>query len=305
MVDVKFYAVEALPARLSSADDGVYFVKGRTAIVFKYYVVSNGRAYEIDAITVDRLNQALSVKFDKPNGTELQYIKGNGTYGTMNKQAVGLGNVDNTSDLNKPISTATQNALNRKAEDNMVVHIDGGETIFGEKTFTKAVVSPTYPTDDFHLTNKVYVDRAIEEMSTTEGEFLRKFEKNEVGESFTIERHYGVPLENKNVFKIITDVRADGTPTSYIGVDDDNGEGVRMELTNEDIKVRSIDGDDDSMTTDGRKISFSQYAPNKSPNDAAQMKDVEDIKQWVINNFLSLNGGTVNGDITANKFFEK
>ena len=31
------------------------------------------------------------------------------------KADVGLGNVDNTSDLNKPISTATQNALNTKA----------------------------------------------------------------------------------------------------------------------------------------------------------------------------------------------
>jgi hypothetical protein len=34
---------------------------------------------------------------------------------TITKADVGLGNVDNTSDLNKPISTATQNALNQKA----------------------------------------------------------------------------------------------------------------------------------------------------------------------------------------------
>lgn len=33
----------------------------------------------------------------------------------ITKSTVGLGNVDNTSDLNKPISTATQNALNAKA----------------------------------------------------------------------------------------------------------------------------------------------------------------------------------------------
>lgn len=32
----------------------------------------------------------------------------------MTKAQVGLGNVDNTSDANKPISTATQNALNGK-----------------------------------------------------------------------------------------------------------------------------------------------------------------------------------------------
>ena len=166
MNEIKFYAVEALPALLSPSDDGIYFVKSRTSIVFKYYVVSKGKAYEIDAVTIDKLNQALSVKFDKPNGTNLQYIKGDGTYGTMDKQAVGLGNVDNTSDLNKPISTATQNALNNKADDNSVVHIDGYEDINGEKTFTKAVVSPTYPTDDSHLTNKAYVDSKIIEVES-------------------------------------------------------------------------------------------------------------------------------------------
>ena len=34
----------------------------------------------------------------------------------LTKAAVGLGNVDNTSDVNKPISTATQTALNGKAD---------------------------------------------------------------------------------------------------------------------------------------------------------------------------------------------
>lgn len=36
--------------------------------------------------------------------------------GTLTKSDVGLGNVDNTSDLNKPISTATQTALNSKQD---------------------------------------------------------------------------------------------------------------------------------------------------------------------------------------------
>lgn len=37
-----------------------------------------------------------------------------GTVGGITKSMVGLGNVDNTSDVNKPISTATQTALNSK-----------------------------------------------------------------------------------------------------------------------------------------------------------------------------------------------
>ena len=41
---------------------------------------------------------------------------GSYVWGTLNKSDVGLGNVDNTSDLNKPISTATQAALDKKVD---------------------------------------------------------------------------------------------------------------------------------------------------------------------------------------------
>lgn len=47
-------------------------------------------------------------------GTTAQYYRGDKTFQTLDKTTVGLGNVDNTSDLNKPISTATQAALNTK-----------------------------------------------------------------------------------------------------------------------------------------------------------------------------------------------
>ncbi len=48
-------------------------------------------------------------------GTTTQYWRGDKTWQTLDKTAVGLGNVDNTSDLNKPISSATQAALDLKA----------------------------------------------------------------------------------------------------------------------------------------------------------------------------------------------
>jgi len=47
-------------------------------------------------------------------GTTSQYYRGDKTFQTLDKTAVGLGNVDNTSDANKPVSTATQTALNAK-----------------------------------------------------------------------------------------------------------------------------------------------------------------------------------------------
>jgi len=49
-------------------------------------------------------------------GAAGQYYSGNKTWQTLNKAAVGLSNVDNTADANKPISTATQTALNAKAD---------------------------------------------------------------------------------------------------------------------------------------------------------------------------------------------
>jgi hypothetical protein len=52
------------------------------------------------------------------SGTSIKTLEGQSLLGAGNidltKSDVGLGNVDNTSDLNKPISTATQTALNAK-----------------------------------------------------------------------------------------------------------------------------------------------------------------------------------------------
>jgi len=50
-------------------------------------------------------------------GTTTQYYRGDKTFQTLDKTTVGLSNVDNTSDTNKPISTATQTALNGKQSE--------------------------------------------------------------------------------------------------------------------------------------------------------------------------------------------
>lgn len=48
-------------------------------------------------------------------GTTAQYYRGDKTWQTLDKAAAGLGNVDNTSDANKPVSSATNTALGLKA----------------------------------------------------------------------------------------------------------------------------------------------------------------------------------------------
>jgi hypothetical protein len=51
-------------------------------------------------------------------GTTSQYFRGDKTFQNLDKTAVGLGNVDNTSDVNKPISNSVQSGLNLKANIN-------------------------------------------------------------------------------------------------------------------------------------------------------------------------------------------
>ena len=48
------------------------------------------------------------------SGTNSEYHRGDKTFVTLNKSAVDLPNVDNTSDSDKPVSTSTQNSLNLK-----------------------------------------------------------------------------------------------------------------------------------------------------------------------------------------------
>lgn len=55
-------------------------------------------------------------------GTIGQYWRGDKSWQTLDKTAVGLGNVDNTSDANKPISTATQTALDGKVPTSRTIN---------------------------------------------------------------------------------------------------------------------------------------------------------------------------------------
>lgn len=64
---------------------------------------------------------------DVPSLAPVQSVNGETGAVIIDKTDVGLGNVDNTSDLNKPISTATQAALNGKA-DTLHTHAIGDVT---------------------------------------------------------------------------------------------------------------------------------------------------------------------------------
>lgn len=82
-------------------------------------------------------------------GAGTDYWRGDKTWAALNKAAVGLGNVDNTTDANKPVSTATQTALNLKAP-------------LANPTFTGVPAGPTATpgTNTTQLATTAYADAA-------------------------------------------------------------------------------------------------------------------------------------------------
>lgn len=74
--------------------------------------------YDLEEFTLrpdDIINLTTTAAVDVVANDLLEHIENVGNPHEVTKAQVGLGNVDNTSDLNKPISTATQTALNLKA----------------------------------------------------------------------------------------------------------------------------------------------------------------------------------------------
>lgn len=86
----------------------------------------------------------------------------------VTKTQIGLGDVDNTSDINKPISTATQNALNGKVDKvntaSRVYGTDasGNQTTYDSQTFGKV--------DDVQVGGVSVVTNKVAELGTMAGE---------------------------------------------------------------------------------------------------------------------------------------
>lgn len=87
--------------------------------------------------TINNLNDIGDVSAATPNtGEVLQWDGANWSAVTPGKSMVGLSNVDNTTDLNKPISNATQTALDLKANVNTSPTITLGGDLTGNVTLS-------------------------------------------------------------------------------------------------------------------------------------------------------------------------
>lgn len=93
-------------------------------------------------------------------GTTAQYFRGDKTFQALDKAAVGLSDVENTSDINKPVSTAQQVALDAK------LNTAGG-------TMTGALTLSSDPTDALHVATKQYVDVKLASPPTPPVGFIR------------------------------------------------------------------------------------------------------------------------------------
>lgn len=87
----------------------------------------------------------------------------------VTKAQVGLGNVDNTSDLNKPISTATQSALNLKADESELNSVSGRVSAIEQdyltstdKTALEEEISTVQGNLDTEITNREAADTTLQ-----------------------------------------------------------------------------------------------------------------------------------------------
>lgn len=127
-------------------------------------------------------------------GTTSQYWRGDKSWQTLDKTAVGLANVDNTSDVNKPVSTAQQTALNLKADTTVtdglntrvtalesagIVTLTDGATISTDASAGKhfrvtvagdrTLAAPTNATDGMHRIWEITASAADRSLTLTSG----------------------------------------------------------------------------------------------------------------------------------------
>jgi hypothetical protein len=110
------------------ADSNVTTAKIADANVTDAKIASGVSQSKITNLTTDLAGKEPTITA----GTTGQYWRGDKSWQTLDKTAVGLGNVDNTSDASKPISTATQTALNAKADKTTTVSAGTGLTGGGD-----------------------------------------------------------------------------------------------------------------------------------------------------------------------------
>jgi hypothetical protein len=213
---------------------------------------------------------------------------------------VGLSNVDNTTDLGKPISTATQTALNLKADDNSVVKLTGNQTVAGVKTFSSSLIAPTCSSGDnsTKVATTAYVDTALGDLINSAPTALNTL--NELASALGNDPSFATTVTNSLAGK--AGLSSNNTFTGNQAFDTgsisfNNGlsaNAVTLNSVNLDTRISNIEGKTNKMSYD---------AGTDSLTIASKMivsKDVTDIGSI----YLGDNSGNdiiyVRGNINSN-----
>ena len=112
--DIILTAVEPEPTQLITTNEGVVHLPDATRT--RKGVVKVGAGLNIESGEISLDESYIKVNEIHLNGNKVEPDEQKRVFLEVDKTTVGLGNVDNTSDLNKPVSTATQTELNKKLD---------------------------------------------------------------------------------------------------------------------------------------------------------------------------------------------
>ena len=124
-----------------------------------------GRPFELPIATANtlggvKIGEGVSATSEGVLSANVKSVAGKTGAVILAKGDVGLGNVDNTSDLNKPISNATQTALDTK------LPLAGGTMSGAIDMGSKKITSLATPTANTDAVTKKYVDDLFNELGT-------------------------------------------------------------------------------------------------------------------------------------------
>lgn len=118
MSDVTLYPIRGQVAQVNGKNEYIIYVPRADKYTYGTVKIGEGLTVVDGVISVDAENAA-TIKTIAKNGTDLVPDKNKRVNIEITKADVGLNNVENTADLDKPISTATQAAIDKLSHDLM------------------------------------------------------------------------------------------------------------------------------------------------------------------------------------------
>lgn len=139
----------------ATGEDGKIYIAKDTNLTYRW----TGSAYtEISPSLALGETSATAYRGDRGKTAYDHTLNTSNPHG-VTKAQVGLGNVSNLAPADLPVSTATQSALNAKANASDTVNLTGNQTVVGVKTFSSSPVVPTATTNT-QAVNKAQMDAA-------------------------------------------------------------------------------------------------------------------------------------------------